>query len=579
MTVQQLEYLRYRRLRAPREDGQVHIEPPLAEVPELVAANRRQLAALEIDLHGRTLSDLQAAARRDLLQRSVAWTRSYHPGIPQNSLDASAPLILAGHQPRLFHPGVWFKNFALDAVARRVGGTAVNLIVDSDDFAGNYLRVPGGTLERPVATHVPFDALLATIPFEERGVVEPSLAEQFPEKVVEETRDTLPGMMLPRFWEDVLERLEATGRWGAAFAQARHRTELRWGLSTLEVPQSAICSSEPFAWFATYLLLRLEEFAASHNHALDVYRAVHRARSSAQPVPNLLRDADRLEAPFWVWTAEQPNRRRLFVERRDRYLVLSDGGQWQACLPLGPGDDLRPAAERWLELADAGVRLRSRALITTLWARLALGDLFLHGIGGAKYDQVTDAIMADFFGDKTFPAAPYDAGTTGDSGEFSPEPSRGIRPPRYMILSATVLLPVSLPAADPAAIRDIDEQLRRLIFQPDRYLQQVIERQEFPKDWSEDDIRQIQQAIAEKWRWIRTPVTAETARPRFLAIRRINEQLQPYVEPRRRELQQARSTVDHALRARSILGWREYAFCLYPEQKLRQFYRQCFSGE
>ena len=64
------------------------------------------------------------------------------------------------------------------------------------------------------------------------------------------------------------------------------------------------------------------------------------------------------------------------------------------------------------------MKIRSRALITTLWARLALGDLFLHGIGGAKYDQVTDRLIERFF---------------------------GLQPPGIMVLSATLHLPVAPP--------------------------------------------------------------------------------------------------------------------------------------
>ena len=47
--------------------------------------------------------------------------------------------------------------------------------------------------------------------------------------------------------------------------------------------------------------------------------------------------------------------------------------------------------------ARQGLRLRPRALVTTMYARLMLADLFLHGIGGAKYDQLTDLIIRQFF--------------------------------------------------------------------------------------------------------------------------------------------------------------------------------------
>ena len=72
------------------------------------------------------------------------------------------------------------------------------------------------------------------------------------------------------------------------------------------------------------------------------------------------------------------------------------------------------------ELAGRGIRLRTRALITTLFARLFLGDLFLHGIGGAKYDQVTDLLVERFF---------------------------GVKPPGYMTLTATLRLPIASEAS------------------------------------------------------------------------------------------------------------------------------------
>jgi hypothetical protein len=45
-----------------------------------------------------------------------------------------------------------------------------------------------------------------------------------------------------------------------------------------------------------------------------------------------------------------------------------------------------------------GWQLRPRALALTIWARLLLADLFIHGIGGAKYDRISDAIIADYYG-------------------------------------------------------------------------------------------------------------------------------------------------------------------------------------
>ena len=40
--------------------------------------------------------------------------------IPPHRTDPHGLLFLAGHQPQMFHPGVWYKNFALGELA---GGT------------------------------------------------------------------------------------------------------------------------------------------------------------------------------------------------------------------------------------------------------------------------------------------------------------------------------------------------------------------------------------------------------------------------------------------------------------------------
>ena len=93
-----------------------------------------------------------------------------------------------------------------------------------------------------------------------------------------------------------------------------------------------------------------------------------------------------------------PERRRLFAGRSGREVLLSDRQGMEAGCRCGRDSDGGPAVEKLQEFRSRGVKIRSRALITTLWARLVLGDLFLHGIGGAKYDQVTDLLIERFSG-------------------------------------------------------------------------------------------------------------------------------------------------------------------------------------
>jgi hypothetical protein len=247
-------------------------------------------------------------------------------------------------------------------------------------------------------------------------------------------------------------------------------------------------------------------------------------------VPDLIAVDDWLEAPYWIWDTTNPSRRRLFVRQRGDEIILSDRHDFEAALSLTPEGDAARAVDQLAELAGRGIRIRTRALVTTLFARLLLSDLFLHGIGGAKYDQVTDAIIERFF---------------------------GLKPPEYMTVTATLRLPIARPEITVEDGRRIGAQLRDQAYHPERYL-------------AVDGDAALAALVERKRQWIATEPTPENARQRCRSIRAANEQMQPYLEAERHQLLDERASIETSLRASAILASREYAFCLYPEAALRQ---------
>ncbi len=207
----------------------------------------------------------------------------------------------------------------------------------------------------------------------------------------------MPNPLLDEFWPLVGGRVEAGANLGECLSQARHIQEGRWGTRSLELPQSRICSLPAFYWFTAHLLANLPRLREVYNAAVGEYRRVNHLRSMAHPVPDLALEDDWLESPFWIWNRDNMRRRRLFVRRQGSDLLLSDRKAIRLSISLA-GNDASLAAEQLAELKRSGIKIRTRALITTLFARLLLGDLFLHGIGGAKYDQVTDLLIGRFFG-------------------------------------------------------------------------------------------------------------------------------------------------------------------------------------
>src|SRR5262249_14513207 len=91
----------------------------------------------------------------------------------------------------------------------------------------------------------------------------------------------------------------------------------------------------------------------------------------------------------------------------------------------------------------SGFKVRPRALTNTLFARLFLCDLFVHGIGGGKYDELTDEIMHRFY---------------------------GIEPPEFLVFSATLLLPFQHYSANLDRCRRLAHEGRDLHWNPQRHI-------------------------------------------------------------------------------------------------------------
>ena len=347
---------------------------------------------------------------------------------------------------------------------------------------------------------------------------------------IEQIAPLVTDPLIRQYWPLVRARRSTPTSSAPAWRRLDTSWRQSWGLATLEVPQSSVCAGEAFQWFTAHLLARLPEFRAC----------------TTKPCANIgghtMYVAPRTRCPNWRARAIGLRRRfgcgrrpslAVAVFSRDRLAMTPSfpiAETWEVRLPLQADGDAGPAVERLLELQRGGVRIRSRALVTTLWARLALGDLFIHGIGGAKYDRLTDRLIERFF---------------------------GIHPPGFMVVSATLLLPVERDPSTADQSRTIERHLRDLAYHPEQSLNGL--------DGA------AAQLVAEKRRWIETPQTVANARQRCRAIREINAALQPRIAQQRQRLLELQTETLHKLGAESILGSREYAFCLYPESTLREF--------
>ena len=524
--------------RVPRGHRETFIRPPPEDLAALVDRNRRLIGSWTFDVAGRPLGRFRAAARREILGLSRRYAARWNFALDREGSEPG-PLIATGHQPPPFHPGIWIKNFLAGSLAGAVGGAALNLTVDSDEARAGVLRFPKIAAGEAVKAEVEFAAGGG-------AALEEQPADILRTEAVREVAAILPPVSLSSFrrcWDFVVEAARDADCLAEAWTVARRRLEEELGLRNLELPVSAMADSEPFRLFVAEMIRRREALFAAHNGALAEYRRVYRERSAAQPVPDLARDGPRVELPFWIWRTGG-KRQRLWSETRaleaGRLTGVSLWADREFIGSLGATElsDANAVAARLAHFRRAGWKIRPRALTLTLFVRLAVGETFIHGLGGALYEKITDGIFERLF---------------------------GVCPPEVVLASCTVWLPLEAFPATPSDLESARRAVRQWRHNPDRVIS--------PPARGRPEIGAL---VAEKRRWVEG-MRALDRKDRPAAYRRIhaiNEALARF-EPGGQEAARGElARLEREVHANAILRGREYPFCLYPPEDLAAFYRE-----
>jgi hypothetical protein len=552
-----------RRLRVPTEDGAALVEPPLSRVAELVAKNRVLADGRDEQLG--LPKGFSQLARRALF----AGGRFDDQAVPSDpESEVSRPVIMTGHQPTLFHPGVWFKNFLLSSIARHVVGNGVNLVIDNDVIRAAAIRVPSSQPSEALTAEIPFDVPSGEVPWEQRYLIEPQLFHSFPRRVRHAMEpltfagQRLATLLLDRLWPYAessraaavadagrivrgaasrpidaenpafVSIRESIPRPGHCIAAARRRLEFELGLSSGDIEISSPFFTRHFAEFAQLLLARHQEFWAIHNSALESYRSQNRIRSAAHPVPELARVDDWYEVPLWLWSHGKSHRRRVFVRSKQGNCELTDQ---EGILIRSMLEKNANGASPFYQAEIDGVHIRPRALITTMYARLVLSDLFIHGIGGAKYDELTDEIIRRFF---------------------------GVEPPQYLTATATFRLPIDRPQVTIEDVRDAAQRIRDVRYRPESFVGDPLVAREPAIS------QQLQSLAAEKREYVRAHALRRGSKEVFAGLDRLNRAMHELLRPVEEHLRREHARLVAEARRARVLGSREFSFVLFPEEYL-----------
>jgi hypothetical protein len=499
----------------PQRSGEVLCLPAAAEFLETAEANRRALDAAPLRLAGVPLAEIRRSARRAALDAANAYAS--HLGLAAVALGSpldSHPLIGTGHQPFLFHPGIWAKHLLAARFADRA--LVLNMPVDCDaaeDIGADAPHLDGGlTIAHETLLRADPD-----VPYETLSAPGEDGWQAFLGRL-DEHLQTLPRRGAHDVFAGFIERTRGlrardVGSFLTA-ARRRHEGPTRYG----ELPVSHLAGTREFRLFVSHVIVEAERFAAIYNAHLDAYRDRQNIRTPAQPFPNLGADGARVELPFWI--IHEGRRRTLFASRR--------GGASR----LWAGDDELTAVGGREPEELAPLAIRPKALALTAFTRLCLVDLFIHGVGGGRYDRVTDGVIAAFF---------------------------GVAPPAYAVVSATLHLPLSEfdPSEERAALqrRHLD-----LLHNPERALAEPTAEQ---RRW-----------IDEKWSLIRRlegrALTRRERREATQRIREINERLRAGLGAEQRRLEHRLAALAEIGSASAAATHRGYPFCFFPPRAVEE---------
>jgi hypothetical protein len=182
-----------------------------------------------------------------------------------------------------------------------------------------------------------------------------------------------------------------------------------------------------------------------------------------------------------------------------------------------------------------GVMLAPKALTLTLFTRMFLSDLLVHGVGGGRYDRVTTGVGDRFY---------------------------GVAPTAFVVASMTMHLSLGQGESVEGELARARQDLRRLEFNPDEFVADA--------SFQDPEHRARASALAQEKAELKRAVSAVDADKRTLGsrIKEVNTELTSLLEGHQRSLRELISRLESEDAELRILNDRTYPFCLWDPREV-----------
>lgn len=449
--------------------------------------------------------------------------------IPEN-------IIATGHQAIWHHCGIWAKNLTTCKFAKAVNGSSLHLVLDHD-ICDTAMVLPRQNADGSwYSEKIEIELKQKAIPLEFRRLPQKTHIKTFVDAVI----NTRPGQICSDIWSErvVLKnnKISHFNNIADLITYFQSVLNVALGLNIMYLPVSKLSESDAFINFVISIILDSASFAAIYNDV--VTKQINDLKINQQDnVQRLKLDktSGLTEMPFWLLL---PNGKRTSLYVMSKKTDEIKIGTASTALGNLDSASLSGKAEQLKNmLQQLNYRLRPKAVSLTLFARLFLADWFVHGIGGALYEPVTDYLIEEYY---------------------------GMEPLRFGIATSTVILSVPNNVAFPKDnISQLKHELHNIKHNPEKHIDKLI--------LKEEPVASLLQAKRETIARAKDrSLPSSMRKSAWSSLFRINESLSEYTKDTAKTLETKIGELEKNTISQEVCNYREYFFGLFPVNKLRK---------
>lgn len=534
------------------QNKQIFFSPSADKIDSLLEENKRIFDHYSFKILNQSFKEIRGKSRKKVVEKALSFSKKFDLDIGGKIDPAYQYIIQSGHQPVFFHPGIWIKNIFLSKLLKSPlpdKSLGLNIILDNDICKDLNLSLPvlssNGNLKLEKVDFLS-STLTPNLPFEEYPCPSLELITKFSRDIIHRLKslESENKNILNNFknYTRCMENSSCfcnqnykRGNLGEFLGLARRLYEQEIEPTYLEIPFSKICDSDEFLSFFLEIIKNIKTFSKIYNNKLDEYRKLFKIRNRAHPSPNLMVEKNLTEVPFWIWK-EGDQRKKIFILKEEEVNYLYNDSYGKIFLIEKEGSKSLSSLKALLK--EQELKIRPKALLLTLYNRLFISDLFIHGLGGAKYDLVTDEIIREFF---------------------------KVEPPHFLVISCT-LYPnfKSSPRASVFKISALKKKIRDLEFNPERYVDEL--------PLTKKEKNQIGELIVKKTeliKKIKKTLSPIEKRKNSEEIRTINNFIVEKIISLKYELNKKIEEEEERIKKSKIYHFREFPYCFFSAKTLR----------